>query len=87
MFLVACLSFLRTLVLIKPLTIVKQTPVLVVMAGYAAFVLVRLVVGINFGLGEYRYGANAGYCWNHVTDQTYQVRVCTCNGTRVTGHV
>ena len=71
----ACLSFLRTLVLIRPLTIVKQKPVLVVMAGYAVFVFARLVVGMNFGLGEYQYSVNSGYCWNHVTDETYQVYV------------
>ena len=73
-FLVTCLSILRTVVLIRPLTVVKQRPVVGLMVGYAIFLMVRLVIGMNFGLGQYQYSINSGYCWNHVTDGNYQVR-------------
>ena len=72
-FLVFCLSFLRTLVLLRPLVRVKKRTVVGALVGYAVFLIIRQVVGVVAGYSCYKYEVISGYCWNHISNRKYQV--------------
>ena len=74
-FLVFWLSFLRTFALLKPLEFVhvKKTVVIGVMVGFAIFMITRLLFGVVTGYSSYKYETFSGYCWNHISNEKYQV--------------
>ncbi|KAL5265660.1 hypothetical protein ACHWQZ_G006397 [Mnemiopsis leidyi] len=72
-FLVFCLSTLRTFNLLKPFVIVRRRTVIGVMIFYAVFLIGRQLLGVALGYSDYEYQQDSGYCWNHINDTRYQV--------------
>ena len=74
-FLVFCLSTLRTFNLLKPFVIVRRRTVIGVMICYAVFLIGRQLLGVVLGFSDYEYEKDSGYCWNHINNTQYQVYV------------
>ena len=72
-FLVFCLSTLRTFNLLKPFVNVKRKVVIGTMIGYAGFLMARQLLGVVLGYSKYQFEEDSGYCWNHINDTKYQV--------------
>ena len=74
-FLVFWLSILRTFALLKPLEFVhiNKRVVIGVLIGYAAFLMIRQLFGVIAGYSSYKYEVFSGYCWNHISNENYQV--------------
>ena len=74
-FLVFCLSILRSIVLLKPLLVISKKWVVGVLITYAVFLMLRQLTGVFLGYSKYRFEEDSGYCWNHITNTAYQVGV------------
>ena len=72
-FLVFCLSVLRTFNLLKPFVNVKRRTVVGAMICYAVFLMGRQLLGVALGYSNYRFEKEAGYCWNQINNTKYQV--------------
>ena len=74
-FLVFMLSFMRTVVLVRPLTRIKKSVIIATMAIYGTFILSRQLLGVVLGHSHYKYHGSSGYCWNQIDDKKYQVNL------------
>ena len=46
-----------------------------VIIGYLIFLVTRQLIGVVAGISKYEYESTSAYCWNHISDHRYQVRL------------